>query len=172
MTTYGKRLKRNIARNRLLDRELDFLPSTISRDEVREIARTHGPQRRSSLPVRAALGMTDFLAKYSAPFLGMLIGAEYRAAKALYPLIGKEERFGDSLRFFLGESLSQRVDDANKVFKITGALVAATPDIILAALYGALIGIAGYCVLKWMLILGTFYRRKRKLARKISGLLE
>jgi hypothetical protein len=171
MTTYGKRLKRNIARNRLLDRELDFLPSTIDRDDVREIARAYGPQRRRSAPARAVLGMVDFIAKYSSPFLGMLVGAEYTAAKALYPLIGKEQRFGESLRFFLGEDLSRRIDDANKAFKVTGALVAATPDIIVAALYGALIGIVVYVALKWMMILGVSYRRRLRLGRRVRELL-
>jgi hypothetical protein len=171
MTTYGKRLKRNIARNRLLDRELDFLPSTIDRDDVREIARSYGPQRRRSAPARAVLGMFDFIAKYSSPFLGMLVGAEYTAAKALYPLIGKEQRFGESLRFFLGEDLGRRIDDANKAFKVTGALVAATPDIIFAALYGALIGIVVYIALKWMMIFGLSFRRRRKLGRRVRELL-
>ena len=98
----------------------------------------------------------------------MIIGAEYRAAKALYPLIGEEQSYGDSLRVFLGENLSQKIDDAGKVFKITGELVAATPDIVAAALYGALAGILAYHALKWTLILGASYRRKRKLRRKIS----
>lgn len=171
MTTYGKRLKRNIARNRVLDRELDFLPSTIDRDEVREIARMYGPQRRRSAPARAVLGMTDFVAKYSAPFLGMIAAAEYTAAKALYPLIGEEQRFGESLRFFLGEDLSRRIDDANKAFKVTGAMVAATPDIIFAALYGAVLGIVAYVGLKWMMILGLSLRRRRKLGRRVRELL-
>ena len=115
--------------------------------------------------------MTDCLARYSAPFIGMVIGAEYQAAKALYPLIGKETRFGDSLRFFLGESIGERIDNASKAFEVAGALVAATPHIIVAALYGAVTGIAAYYLVKWALILGASYRRRLKLSRKISEVL-
>ena len=68
MTTYGKRLRKNIAANKLLDRELDYLPATISRDHVREIARTCGPLRRRRVPARIVLGTLDFLIRYSAPF--------------------------------------------------------------------------------------------------------
>ncbi|GAB4332165.1 MAG: hypothetical protein Kow0099_03910 [Candidatus Abyssubacteria bacterium] len=171
MKTYAKRLRQSILRNQLLDRELDYLPSTVDRDEVREIARIYGPPRRRSYPARFAIGVIDFVARYSAPFIGMIVGAEYEAARALYPLIGKEERFGEALRIFLGEEWGQRVEDTGKAFKVTGTLVAATPDIIYAALYGALLGIIAYIVLKWSLIAGGSFRRRMKLRRKIVELL-
>ncbi|RJP71716.1 MAG: hypothetical protein C4532_07160 [Candidatus Abyssobacteria bacterium SURF_17] len=171
MTTNEKRLKRNIARNQILDRELDYLPSAISRDEVRQIARMYGPRRPRVFATRALLGLFGVLSRYAAPFLGMVAGAEYRAAKALYPLMGKEQRLGDSLRFFLGESLSRKIDDANMAFKMTGALVAATPDIIFAALYGAVIGIAAYYALKWAFALLVSYRRRSRLNHCITELL-
>ena len=166
-----KRLQRNIARNQVLDRELDYLSSTINRDDVREIARRYGPQRRRSVPVRIVAGMTDFCARYSAPFLGMVIGAEYRAAKALYPLIGKETSYGDSLRFFLGESMGKRIEDASKAFEVAGALVAATPHIVVAALYGAVLGIVAYYMVKVTVLLGASYRRRSKIRRQIVALL-
>ena len=171
METNERRLKRNINMNRLLDRELDFLSSRISRDEVREVARMYGPQRRRSRLVLIVVGITDFFARYSAPFVGMVIGAEYRAAKALYPLMGKETRLGDSLRIFLGESIGKRVEDTSKAFEIAGALVAATPHIVVSALYGAIVGVVVYYLVKWALILGVSYRRKMKLGRKIQALL-
>jgi hypothetical protein len=166
-----KRLKRNISKNQILDRELDYLSSTISRDDVREIARRYGPQRRRSVPVRIVAGTTDFFARYSAPFAGMVIGAEYRAAKALYPLIGRETRFGDSLRFFLGESIGKRIDEASKAFEVAGTLVAATPHIVVAALYGAVMGVVAYYVVKVTLMLGASYRRRSKIRRKVAELL-
>ncbi|MBI5116227.1 hypothetical protein HZA56_07105 [Candidatus Poribacteria bacterium] len=166
-----RRLKRSISRNELLDRELDFLSSTISRDDVREIARRYGPLRRRSALGRMAIGLVDFAAKYGAPFAGMLIGAEYRAAQALTPLIGAEQRYGDSLRAFLGQNISQKIEDTNKAFQIAGALIAATPDIAASTLYGALYGIAAYYVLKWFLALNSSFRRRLRLTRKISELL-
>jgi hypothetical protein len=172
MKTYAKRVRQNILRNQLLDRELDYLPATVERDEVRQIARVYGPSRRRSFPARFAFGLIDFLARYSAPFIGMIVGAEYQAAKALYPLIGKEERFGEALRMFLGEEWGQRVQDTSNAFKVTGTLVAATPDIIYSALYGALTGIIVYVGLKWMLMAGGAFRRRLKLRRKISELLK
>ena len=51
------------------------------------------------------------------------------------------------------------------------ALVAATPDIVFAALYGAVIGIAIYFVAKWMLMLTVWYGRRSRLNRKFSLLL-
>jgi hypothetical protein len=172
MTLNEKRVIKNLTRNKFLDRELDFLPSKVSRDEVREIARTYGPLRRRSVLSRMILGFISFLARYSAPFVGLIVGAEYAAAKALYPLIGNEERFGDSLRLFLGEDLSQKVADMNKVFEVTGTLVAATPKIITCALYGAVIGIAAYYISKWVLLLCTSFRRRVILKRKIRQILE
>jgi len=170
-TTIEKRLRRTIAQNQLLSRELDFLPSNISRDDIRELARRYDPHRRRSAPARMALGAMDFFARYSAPFAGLIVGANYSAAKALYPLIGKEEQFGDSLKIFLGENMGQRVADTSKAFKVTGALVAATPDIIFAALYGAVIGIAVYFVAKWMLMLAVWYGQRSRLNRNLSALL-
>jgi hypothetical protein len=171
MSSCGKRLKKNIARNQLLDRELDYLPSTVERDAVREIARRYGPLRRRSLPVRLFTGLISFVLRYGAPFLGLLIGAEYRAAKALYPLMGEEQQFGDSLKVFLGEGLARKVDDTNKVMKMTGALVSATPEIIMWALYGVLLGILFYYLLKWALLLATGFRRKRKMHKRITELV-
>ncbi|RJP14018.1 MAG: hypothetical protein C4520_21950 [Candidatus Abyssobacteria bacterium SURF_5] len=171
MGTVGKRLKRNIARNQLLDRELDYLPATIDRDEVREMARRYGPLRRRSLAGRLFSGASGFVLRYGAPFIGLIAGAEYQAAKALYPLIGEEQRLGDSLRIVLGEDLSKRVDDANTAFKVTGALVGATPDIMWGALYGAFLGIVAYYVLRWTVLLGSNVRRRRKLNKKISELM-
>lgn len=171
MSTYKKRVKRNIVRNQLLDRELDYLPSGIDRDEVREIARMYGPRPRRTAPVRLVLGAFDFAARYSAPFLGMIVGAEYQAAKALYPLIGEEQSYGESLRLFLGEDLSRRIEDTSKAFKVTGALVAATPDIVFSALYGAIAGIVVYCALKWGLAAALSVRRRLKLRRKIAEML-
>jgi len=171
MTVYEKRLRRNVLTNRLLDRELDFLPSTVNRDDVREVARTYGPQRRRSALVRLVLAPVDFAARYGAPFMGMIAGAEYAAAKALYPLIGQQKRFGDSLRLFLGENLSQKVEDMSKAFEVAGALVAATPKIVSAALYGALLGIVAYIVVKRLLIIMISIRRRLVLNRKVSDLL-
>jgi len=171
MLTNEKRLKRNIFRNEILDRELDYLPATINRDDVREMARMYGPRRSRSIPIRVAAGTLDFIARYSAPFIGMVAGAEYRAAKALYPLIGTESRFGDSLRMFLGESIGTRIEDTSKAFEVAGALIAATPQIVVAALQGALLGIAAYYLVKWSLILGASYRRKMTLVRKVRELL-
>jgi len=171
MTTHNKRLKRNIIKNHILDRELDFLPSTINRDDVREIARRYGPLRRRSAPARILISIISFFLRYGMPLAGMVAGAEYSAAKALYPLMGKEQHFGESLRFFLGQDLSQRIKDTNQAFKVAGALVSATPEIVASALYGAVIGIVAYYVLKWMLALAGAFRRRRKLTRKISELL-
>lgn len=172
MSTYGKRLKKNIAHNQLLDRELDFLPATVDRDEVREIARRYGPLRRRSLSRRIFLGVGGFFLRYGAPFLGMILGAEYRAAQALYPLMGKEEKFGDSLKAFLGEGLAKKVDNANMALKMTGALVAATPEIIFWALYGAVLGIVFYYLLRWTALLGIAFRRRRKMNRRLRELVE
>lgn len=171
MTVYEKRLRRNIVKNRLLDRELDFLQSGISRDDVREIARTYGPQRRRSAAVRLALGLIDFVARYTAPFLGMIAGAEYAAVKALYPIIGEQKQFGDSLRLYLGEDLGRKMEDMSKAFEIAGTLVAATPKIVYAALYGALLGIVVYIALKRLLIIAVSLRRRLVLKGKISKLL-
>jgi hypothetical protein len=171
MTVHEKRLRRNILRNKLLDRELDFLPSNISRDDVREVGRSCGPQRRRSAPARLVLALFDFICAYSAPFLGMVAGAEYAAAKTLYPLIGTQERFGDSLRAFLGENLSQTMEDMSKAFEVAGALVAATPKIVTAALYGALFGIVAYIALKRLLIIAVSLRRRLTLNRKVCQLL-
>ncbi|NQU07591.1 MAG: hypothetical protein HQ583_03440 [Candidatus Abyssubacteria bacterium] len=171
MKAYMKRLRRNIKRNELLDRELDFLPSTIGRDDVREVARTYGPLRRRSAAGRVIFGLTDFFARYSAPFVGMLVGAEYAAAKALYPLIGEEGRFGDSLRLFLGENLGRKVEDMSKAFEVAGALVAATPKIVTAALYAGLLGIAAYVVMKRLLIAAVSLRRRMALGRKLAELV-
>lgn len=172
MTAYVKRLRRNIMRNELLDRELDFLPTTIDRDDVREVARRYGPCRKRSSLGRAALGLADFLLRYASPFLGMIVGAEYAAAKALYPLIGEQKRFGDSLRVFLGEELSKRVEDLSKAFEVAGALVAATPKIVTSALWGALIGVVAYVVLKRLLMLAVSLRRRLLLNRKVAGVLD
>jgi hypothetical protein len=150
---------------------LDFLPANVDRDDVREVARRYGPRRRRSATFRYAAGLIDFLARYSAPFIGLIAGAEYAAAKALYPLMGREERYGDSLRLFLGEDLGQKMADMGKAFEVTGTLVAATPNIVACALYGALIGIVGYYMLKWMLILAVFSRRRLKLRRKVAELV-
>jgi hypothetical protein len=171
MKAYMKRLRRNITRNELLDRELDFLPSTISRDDVREVARTYGPLRRRSAAARVIFGLTDFFARYSAPFVGMLVGAEYAAAKALYPLIGEESRFGDSLRLFLGENLGRKVEDMSKAFEVAGTLVAATPKIVTAALYAGLLGIVAYVVMKRLLIVAVSLRRRMALGRKLAELV-
>ena len=170
-TTIEKRLRKNVIKNQLLSRELEFLPSDISRDDIRELARRYDPHRRRPAPARMALGAIDFFARYSAPFAGLIAGANFRAAKALYPLIGKEEQFGDSLKIFLGENVSQQVADTTKAFKVTGALVAATPDIVITALYGAVIGVAIYFVAKWMLMLTVWYGRRSRLNRKLSVLL-
>jgi len=171
MKAYEKRLRRNILRNELLDRELDFLPNTITRDDVRELARRYGPQRKRSISRRALLGLIDFVCRYSAPFFGMIVGAEYAAAKALYPLIGEEKQFGDSLKLFFGEDLGSRVEDMSKAFEITGTMMAATPDIVASALYGALFGILAYIVTKRLLILSVSLRRRLVINRKVSGLL-
>jgi hypothetical protein len=171
MTTYQKRLRRHIFRDELLDRELDFLPKTITRDDVREIARRYGPRRRPSTLVRAFGGLIDFVFRYASPFLGMIVGAEYAAAKALYPLIGEEKQFGDSLRVFLGEDLSTRLEDMSKAFEVAGTLVAATPKIIFAGLYGALFGILAYIILKRLLIFAISLRRRMVINRKVSALL-
>jgi hypothetical protein len=101
----------------------------------------------------------------------MIAGAEYAAAKALYPLIGAQERFGDSLRAFLGENLSQTMEDMSKAFEVAGALVAATPKIVTAALYGALFGIVAYIALKRLLIIAVSLRRRLTLNRKVCQLL-
>ncbi len=171
MTAHNKRLKRNITKNLVLDRELDFLPSTINRDDVREIARRYGPLRRRSVPARMLVSVISFFLRYGMPLAGMVAGAEYRAAKALYPLMGKEQQYGESLRFFLGQDLSQRVKDTNQAFKVAGALVAATPEIVVSALYGAVIGIFAYYFLRLALALTGSYRRRRKLTRKIAELV-
>jgi hypothetical protein len=171
MKTYEKRLKRNILRNEILDRELDYLPKTIARDDVREIARRYGPQRRRSMSGRALLGLIDFVTRYGAPFLGMVAGAEYAAAKALYPLIGEEKEFGDALRFILGEDISTRVKDMSKALEIAGALTAATPDIVASALYGALFGIVAYIMVKRFLIVSVSLRRRLVINKRVSGLL-
>jgi len=171
MTTYQKRLRRNILRNELLDRELDFLPRTVARDDVREIARKYGPRRRRSTAGRAFRGLVDFVLRYAAPFAGMIIGAEYAAAKALYPLIGEQKEFGESLRLFLGEDISSRVQNMSKAFEITGTMMAATPDIVASALYGALFGIAAYIVAKRLLIFAVSLRRRMIINRKVSQLL-
>jgi hypothetical protein len=170
MSTLAKRLKRNIARNQLLDRELDYLPETINRDDVRLLARRYGPLRKRSLIGKMSSGATGFFFRYSAPFIGMIIGAEYRAARALQPVMGEEQRFGDSLRAFLGESLAKKVDDTNKSLQIAGTLLAATPEIILWALYGAVAGIAAYYTLKWALLLGLGQRRKKALSKRIADM--
>jgi hypothetical protein len=155
MKAYEKRLRRNILRNELLDRELDYLPQTITRDDVRELARRYGPQRQRSMPGRAFWG----------------VGAEYAAAKALYPLIGEQKQFGDSLRLVLGDTLGEKVEDMSKALEIAGALMAATPDIVSSALYGALFGILAYIVAKRLLILSVSLRRRLVINRKVSGLL-
>ena len=172
MITNERRLQRNIMKNQLLDSELDFLPATISRDDIRELARTHDPQRRGPISVRIIAGTTDFIARYSAPFLGMVAGAEYRAAKALYPFVGEEARYGDSLRLFLGENIGKRIDDTGKAFEVTDALISATPNIVGAALYGAAMGIAAYYLVKWTVLLGASFWRITKLRRRICDLLE
>ena len=171
MTTNVKRVTRNIIKDKLLDRELDFLPANIDRDNVREVARRYSPRRKRSAPLRFMVSTADVLARYSAPFVGLLAGAEYAAAKALYPLMGQEERYGDSLRLYLGEDLGQKMADMGRAFEVTGTLVAATPKIVVCALYGALAGIGVYYVAKWILILGVFSRRRLKLRRKVSELL-
>jgi hypothetical protein len=171
MTPRAKQTTKHIMRNKILDRELDFLPSTVNRDDVREIARRYGPQRRHSAPVRFMGGAFDFFARYSAPFVGLLAGAEYAAARALYPLIGEEERFGDALRLYLGEELGRKAAEMSKAFEVTGALVAATPKIVTNALYGALIGIGVYYAAKWTLVLSAFLHRRARLKRKVSQLL-
>ena len=171
MTTYGKRLRRSILRNELFDRELDFLPKTIPRDDVREIARRYGPQRKRFALGRAFRGLIDFVSRYTAPFLGLIVGAEYEAAKALYPLIGEQKEFGESLKLFLGEDLGARVEDMSKAFEIAGALMAATPKIVSAALYGALFGILAYIIVKRLLILAISVRRRLVINRKVSELL-
>lgn len=171
MKANEKRLRRNVLRNELLDRELDFLPETIARDDVRELARRYGPQRKRSMPGRAFRGLFDFILRYSAPFLGMIVGAEYATAKALYPLMGEQKQFGDSLRLILGEDISAKVEDMSKAFEIAGALMAATPDIVSSALYGALFGILAYIAAKRLLILSVSLRRRLVINRKVSGLL-
>lgn len=171
MTTFEKRLKRNVARNQVLDRELDYLPATVDRDDVRELARKYGPQKRRSIPIRAVLGATDFILRYSSPFIGMIAGAEYAAARALYPLIGEEQRPMESLRLFLGEDAAKRIEDTNKAFKVTGTLVAATPEIVSSALYGAVAGILVYCLFKWSLMSGASFRRNMKLRKSLRELL-
>lgn len=171
MTTYQKRLKRHILKDELFDRELDFLPKTIARDDVREIARRYGPQRRRSPLGRGFWGLIDFILRYSSPLLGMIVGAEYAAAKALYPLIGEEKQFGDSLRLFLGEDLSTKLEDMNKAFEVAGTLIAATPKIVFSALYGALFGILAYITLKRLLIVAISLRRRMVINRKVSDLL-
>lgn len=172
MTTYEKRLRRNILRNELFDRELDFLPGTITRDDIREIARRYGPQRKRSALGRAFRGLIDFVSRYSAPFLGMIVGAEYAAAKALYPLFGEQKKFGDSLKLFLGENLGAKVEDMSKAFEMAGALIAATPKIIFSALYGALFGILAYIIVKRLLILAISLKRRLAINRKVSELLD
>ena len=171
MPTHEKRLRQNIMRDELLDRELDFLSSSITRDDVREIARRYGPRRRRSALWGALLGLTDFLLRYSSPFMGMLVGAEIAITKAFYPILGEQKEFGDSLRLLLGDSLSQRVEDMSKALEIAGTLLKATPDIAAAALYGALAGIAAYIVVKRALILAVAFKRRLKLNRKIAELL-
>jgi hypothetical protein len=168
MPAHEKRLRRNIMRDELLDRELDFLPNTIVRDDVREVARRYGPRRRRSALWRAALGLTDFVLRYSSPFMGMIVGAEIAITRALYPILGEQKEFGDSLRLILGDSLSQRVEDMSKALEVAGTLMKATPDIVAAALYGALAGIAAYVVLKRALILAVAFMRRLKLNRKIA----
>jgi hypothetical protein len=168
MNTLAKRLRKNIQRNQLLDRELDYLPATINRDEVRLLARKYGPSRRRSLVGKTIAGASGFVLRYGAPFIGMILGAEFRAMKALAPLIGKEERFGDSLRMFLGEGLAKKVDDTNKMMKMTGAMVSATPEIFLWAFYGAVWGVVVYYILRWSLMLAIGNHRKRKLYKKIK----
>ncbi len=171
MQAHEKRMRRNILRDELLDRELDFLPNTIVRDDVREVARRYGPRRRRSALWRALLGLTDFALRYSSPFMGMIVGAEIAITRAFYPILGEQKEFGDSLRLVLGDSLSQRVEDMSKALEIAGTLMKATPDIVSAALYGALIGIAAYIVLKRALILAVAFMRRLKLNRKVAELL-
>ena len=158
-------------RDELLDRELDFLSSAVTRDDVREIARRYGPRRRRSAPWRALLGLTDFLLRYSSPFMGMIVGAEIAITRAFYPILGEQKEFGDSLKLILGDSLSQRVEDMSKALEIAGTLLKATPDIAMAAVYGALAGIAVYVVVKRALILAVALGRRLKLNRKIAELL-
>ncbi|MBI4829950.1 MAG: hypothetical protein HY801_00010 [Candidatus Lindowbacteria bacterium] len=162
-----RRLKRHILRNELLDRELDFLPSTISRDDVREVARKYGPQRRRLPLVRMAVSAADFVVRYGAPVAGMLLGAEYRTAQVLTPLVGPEQRVGDSLRILLGQNLGRQLEDTNRTLQIAGAL----PDIVSYTFYGALIGLVAYYTLKWLLVLNVSYRRRVKLTRKIAEVL-
>ena len=171
MTTNAKRVTRSIMKDKLLDRELDFLPTKVNRDDVRDLARRYSPRRRRSAPFRYIIGMIDFLARYSAPFVGLVAGANYAAAKALFPLMGKEKHWGDSLRIYLGEDLGQKMADMGKAFEVTGTMIAATPKIFAWALYGAVIGVAAYYVAKWILIFGVFSRRRLKLRRKVSELL-
>jgi hypothetical protein len=171
MKAYEKRLRRNILRNELLDRELDFLPKTIVRDDVRELARRYGPRRRRSMPGRFLLGLIDFASRYGAPFLGMVIGANYEAGKAFFPLMGEQKQFLGPLRLILGEDLSKKVEDMGKALEIAGALLSAIPDIVTSALYGALFGIVAYIVAKRLLILFVSLRRRLVINRKVSGLL-
>jgi len=171
MAVNVKRVARNIMKDKVLDRELDFLPSNVSRDDIREVARRYGFRRRRSAPVRIVVGLIDVVARYSSPFVGLIVGAEYAAYKALQPLMGKEERWGDSLRFFLGKDLGQKVADMGNAFEVMGAMVAATPKIFVCAIYGAILGVAAYYALKWMLILSSSVRRRAVVRRKVSWLL-
>ena len=171
MSAHEKRLRRNILRDELLDRELDFLPNTIVRDDVREVARRYGPRRKRSALGRALLGLTDFFLRYGSPFMGMIVGAEYAITKAFYPILGEQKKFGDSLRLVLGDSLSQRVEDMSKALEIAGTLMKATPEIVSAALYGALFGILAYVVVKRALIFAVSFKRRLTLNRKVAELL-
>jgi hypothetical protein len=101
----------------------------------------------------------------------MIVGAEIAITKALYPILGEQKEFGDSLKLILGDSLSQKVEDMSKVLEVTGTLMKATPDIVAAALYGALAGIVAYVVLKRALILAVALMRRLKLNRKVAELL-
>jgi hypothetical protein len=171
MTSLEKRLRRNVTHDELLDRELVFVPKNVSRDDIREIGRRYGPRRKRSSVVRMILGLVDFVACYCSPFLGLLVGAEYAAARALYPLVGEQKEFGDSLRLFLGDTLTRHVEDMSKAFEIAGALLAATPKIVSAALYGALAGIIFYVIAKRLLIGAAALRRSLALRRKVRALL-
>jgi hypothetical protein len=171
MTSNVRQVMRNIKKDKLLDRELDFLPPKINRDDIREIGRKYGPRRRRSLPVRLVLGAMGFAARYGALFAGMIVGAEYAAVDALRPLVVKEEHWGDSLRFFLGEGMGQKAAETGKALELAGTLVAATPRIIVSALYGALIGIAAYYFASWVLVLCLSYKRRAVVSRKVSKLI-
>jgi len=59
----------------------------------------------------------------------------------------------------------------SRTLELMGTLVAATPQIVVAALYGGLIGIVAYYLIKWTLIFSVFCRRRVLLNRKIRRLL-